>query len=141
MFTIVSMYAYLKARTAERWAKAVGFGTACGLCALCAFATKENSALQLTLALSYGSRNEICQAMQSIAVDIEQRRIRAADIDEKMISQHLFTRQTPDPDLLIRTSGEMRISNFLLWQIAYSEIYVTDTLWPDFTREEFLQSI
>ena len=102
-------------------------------------ATRENTAMQLTLALSYGSRNEICQAMRAIAADIDAGSLRAADIDEKLISRYLFTRHIPDPDLLIRTSGEMRISNFLLWQIAYSEIFITPTLWPDFGADEFVQ--
>jgi len=101
--------------------------------------TRGNTALQLTLALSYGSRNEICQAMRAIAADIDAGRLQAADIDEKLISGYLFTRHIPDPDLLIRTSGEMRISNFLLWQIAYSEIFITPTLWPDFGADEFVR--
>ena len=102
-------------------------------------ATKGNSSLHLTLALSYGARNEICHAMRAIAAEVGKGRLGAQDIDEQLISRYLFTRHTPDPDLLIRTSGEMRISNFLLWQIAYAEIFVTPTLWPDFNAGEFVQ--
>ncbi len=102
-------------------------------------ATKENKSLQLTLALSYGGRNEICRAVRAIAADVGAGRVRAADIDDALITAYLDTARIPDPDLLIRTSGEMRISNFLLWQIAYAEIFITPTLWPDFGKEEFLQ--
>ena len=102
-------------------------------------ATRNNRALQLTLALSYGGRNEICRAMRAIAAEVAADRLGVDDIDEQLISRYLYTRQIPDPDLLIRTSGEMRISNFLLWQIAYSEIYITPTLWPDFGADEFVR--
>jgi len=101
-------------------------------------ATKENKSLQLTLALSYGGRNEICRAVRAIAADVGAGRVSAADIDDALITAYLDTARIPDPDLLIRTSGEMRISNFLLWQIAYAEIFITPTLWPDFGKEEFL---
>jgi len=100
--------------------------------------TEKNHKMTLHLALSYGARAEIVQMVQSIAAKIRDGVIDPGDISEALIAQNLFTRHIPDPDLLIRTSGEMRISNFLLWQIAYTEIYVTQTLWPDFGREEFL---
>jgi undecaprenyl diphosphate synthase len=101
--------------------------------------TEKNDGLILNLALSYGGRAEIVKAVKEIAEHIKTGRIDADSITADLISKHLYTGRMPDPDLLIRTSGEMRISNFLLWQIAYSEIHVTDTLWPDFGKDEFLQ--
>jgi len=93
----------------------------------------------LNLALSYGGRGEIIQAVREIVADLQAGRIKEADINETTFSNYLYTRGLPDPDLLIRTSGEMRLSNFLLWQMAYTEIYVTETLWPDFTPDEMIQ--
>jgi undecaprenyl diphosphate synthase len=101
--------------------------------------TRRNSGLHLTLALNYGARAELIDAVRSLAE--HQQRNGSMTIDEATFSQHLYTRDLPDPDLLIRTSGEMRLSNFLLWQVAYSEIWVTDTLWPDFTQQEFFKAI
>jgi undecaprenyl diphosphate synthase len=98
----------------------------------CIGALNKNTGLTLVLALSYGGRAEIVDAVRAIGRELEAGRLDVADIDEKVISQRLYTRGMPDPDLLIRTSGEMRLSNFLLWQISYAEIHVTDTLWPDF---------
>ena len=92
----------------------------------------------LNLALSYGGRAEIVRMVHQIAQKAKEGKIDPEAIDESMVADHLYTRTIPDPDLLIRTGGEMRISNFLLWQIAYAEIFVTETLWPDFTREEYL---
>ena len=100
--------------------------------------TAENREMTLHLALSYGGRAEIVRMVRAIADKLTAGGIRDEDISEETVSRHLYTAGIPDPDLLIRTSGEMRISNFLLWQIAYAEIFVTDTLWPDFSREEFL---
>ena len=100
--------------------------------------TRSNSALQLNLALSYGSRAEIVQMTREIARKSKSGEIDPDAIDDDIVAAHLYTRGIPDPDLLIRTSGEMRISNFLLWQIAYSEIYVTPTYWPDFGKDEFV---
>jgi undecaprenyl diphosphate synthase len=100
--------------------------------------TAGNREMTLHLALSYGGRSEIVRMVGAVAEALAAGRIQAADITEQTVSRHLYTAGIPDPDLLIRTSGEMRISNFLLWQIAYAEIFVTDTLWPDFDREEFL---
>jgi undecaprenyl diphosphate synthase len=104
-------------------------------------ATCRKTGLQLNVALNYGSRAEIVEACRRLAADAARGRIRAEEIDERMIEDRLYTRTLPDPDLLIRTSGERRLSNFLLWQIAYSEIYVTDTLWPDFGEPELLAAI
>ncbi|RZJ31186.1 MAG: isoprenyl transferase [Flavobacterium sp.] len=98
--------------------------------------TKTNSRMTLTLALSYGSREEIVQSVRAIADKVKNNVILPADIDELIINQHLYTQNLPDVDLLIRTSGEHRISNFLLWQIAYAELYFTDVLWPDFKAED-----
>ena len=101
--------------------------------------TAGNNAMILNLALSYGGRGEIVHMVKRIGEKIKDDIIDPGSITSEMVAEHLYTSGMPDPDLLIRTSGEMRISNFMLWQIAYSEIYVTDTLWPDFTKDEFLQ--
>jgi undecaprenyl diphosphate synthase len=101
--------------------------------------TRKNSAMQLNLALSYGSRAEIVRMVRRLAEKSKNGQIDPAGIDEQIIARYLYTKGIPDPDLLIRTSGEMRISNFLLWQIAYSEIHITPTYWPDFSRDEFYQ--
>jgi len=100
--------------------------------------TKDNNKMTLNLALSYGAREEITRAVRKIAYEAEQGKVSLEDIDEAMISRYLYTADRPDPDLLIRTGGEMRVSNFLLWQIAYSELFISKTLWPDFTRNEFI---
>jgi undecaprenyl diphosphate synthase len=101
-------------------------------------ATKHNEGMLLNLALSYGGRSELVRMVQEIARKSKQGAIDPDQVTSEIVSDHLYTRGMPDPDLLIRTSGEMRISNFLLWQIAYAEIFITDTLWPDFSKEEFL---
>jgi undecaprenyl diphosphate synthase len=103
--------------------------------------TSKNTGLTLILALNYGSKREITRAVKSIADDVKNKKIKPSDINEELISSRLFTAGIPDPELLIRTSGEMRISNFLLWQIAYSEIYITDILWPDFGKNNLLRAI
>jgi undecaprenyl diphosphate synthase len=103
--------------------------------------TSQNRDMVLTLALSYGGRQEILDAVQKISRRIESRGLRSEEITQQTISDSLYTAGIPDPDLLIRTSGEYRISNFLLWQIAYAEIYITPTLWPDFRKEEYLSAI
>ena len=100
--------------------------------------TARNTGLQLNLAINYGGRAELVDAVKSLVEDARERNV---TIDEAAISARLYTAGMPDPDLLIRTSGEMRVSNFLLWQIAYAELYVTGTLWPDFTRAELLRAI
>ena len=99
--------------------------------------TKGNTKLDLILALSYGSRVEITEAVQAVAREVKVGSLDPEAIQEKTVSDHLYTREIPDPDLLIRTSGEMRISNFMLWQISYAEIHVTPVLWPDFGKKEF----
>ena len=101
--------------------------------------TKNNDKMVLNLALSYGSREEIANAVKQIAQKIESKELNSKDITQDLISDHLYTRTMPDPDLIIRTSGEYRLSNFMLWQAAYSEIYICDTLWPDFSKDEFIE--
>jgi len=100
--------------------------------------TRQNDGMLLNLALSYGGRAEIIKMVREIAADVKDGKIEPDQIDSNLISNHLYTRTMADPDLLIRPSGEFRISNFLLWQIAYAEIFVTDTLWPDFDRAEYI---
>lgn len=104
-------------------------------------ATKNNTGMVFAFAINYGGRDEIKRAVENIADDVESGKISKSDISEELISSYLDTKNLPDPDLLIRTSGELRVSNFLLWQIAYSEFYITDTLWPDFDKEELLKAI
>jgi undecaprenyl diphosphate synthase len=101
-------------------------------------ATRANTALQLNLALSYGGRDEITRAARALAGEVQSGALRLEDITEERLAGRLDTRGIPDPDLLIRTGGDMRISNFLLWQLAYTEIFITSTLWPDFGRDQFL---
>lgn len=103
--------------------------------------TSHNTGLNLVIALSYSARWEIIQATKNIATAVQKGAMLVEDINEEVIATYMTTSQMPDPDLLIRTSGELRISNFLLWQLAYSELYFTDCLWPDFTEEEFYRAI
>ena len=103
--------------------------------------TKNNTRLILNLALSYGSRQEIVNAFKKISKKIVNNELSVKEIDENIINNHLYTRNLPNVDLMIRTSGEKRISNFLLWQIAYAELYFTNVLWPDFNKEEFYKAI
>ncbi|WP_027137748.1 isoprenyl transferase [Gaetbulibacter saemankumensis] len=103
--------------------------------------TKNNKKLTLTLALSYGSREEITNTVKEISIKVKNNIISPDKIDELIINEHLYTSELPDVDLLIRTSGEQRISNFLLWQIAYAELYFTSVLWPDFTKEHLYEAI
>ncbi len=103
--------------------------------------TKNNSRMTLTLALSYGSREELLNAVKNISSKVKNNIISQDDIDESIINQHLYTHNLPDVDLVIRTSGEHRISNFLLWQIAYAEFYFTDVLWPDFKETDLYDAI
>lgn len=107
----------------------------------CVEATAQNTGLNLILALSYSSRWEIRNAMRCLAMDVKAGNREVEDINEELISSYLLTRDIPDPDLLIRTSGEIRLSNFLLWQIAYSELYFTNKHWPAFRKEEFYKAI
>ncbi len=103
--------------------------------------TAANERLTVTLALSYGGRSEIVEAVRRIARQVRAGELDPEAIDEEVFADRLYTADLPDPDLLIRTSGELRISNFLLWQIAYTELYVTDVLWPDFDRDAFLDAV
>ncbi len=103
--------------------------------------TKNNNNLVLTLALSYGSRDEIVKTVKNIANKVKNNIIFVENIDESIINEHLYTQNLPDVDLLIRTSGEQRLSNFLLWQIAYAELYFTDVLWPDFKQEHLYEAL
>ena len=103
--------------------------------------TAHNKGMNLTLALSYGGRQEIVWAVKNMLKDMKKAPINIKQITEERLSRYLYTSNIPDPDFLIRTSGEYRISNFLLWQIAYTEIYITPILWPDFRRERYLEAL
>ncbi|MFY9557882.1 MAG: isoprenyl transferase [Blastocatellia bacterium] len=103
--------------------------------------TFQNTGLRLSIALNYGARAEIVDAFRKLACEVAAGRLQPGDVDDEMISRNLYTGSLPDPDLLIRTSGEMRISNFLLWQIAYAEIHVTETPWPDFGEREMIAAL
>jgi len=103
--------------------------------------TKNNTGLILNLALNYGGRTEILDAVKKIAGDVKNKRLDPEELSEEIFSHYLYTKGLPDPDLLIRTSGEMRISNFLLWQTSYTELYITDVLWPNFSAKDFYEAI
>jgi undecaprenyl diphosphate synthase len=104
-------------------------------------ATKNNDGLNFQIALNYGSRDEMVRAMKKMCMDVKEGKLEAEQIDEKLFESYLDTHDIPDPDLMIRTSGEQRLSNYLLWQLAYSEFYFTDVLWPDFTKEDLAEAI
>ncbi len=103
--------------------------------------TQKNQGLSLQVAINYGSRLEIVEAVQKIAEEVNAGKLSIQQIDEALISSYLYTKEIPDPELIIRTGGEMRLSNYLLWQAAYTELYVTNVLWPDFTPDDFEQAI
>lgn len=104
-------------------------------------ATKNNDGLNFQIALNYGSRDEMIRAMKNMCADCKEGKIASEQINERLFESYLDTHDIPDPDLMIRTSGEQRLSNYLLWQLAYSEFYFTDVLWPDFTKEELIKAI
>jgi undecaprenyl diphosphate synthase len=104
-------------------------------------ATRNNTGMTVILAVSYGGREDIARAARAIARSVERGKLAPGQITEETVTEHLGTKGVPDPDLLIRTSGEMRISNFFLWQLAYTEMYVTETLWPDFREREYFQAL
>jgi undecaprenyl diphosphate synthase len=104
-------------------------------------ATRDYTEHTFIIALSYGSRTEIADAAKQIAEKVQAGDLKTADIDEKAIADHLYLPDVPDPELMIRTSGELRLSNFLLWQLSYSEFYITDTYWPDFREEQFYEAL
>ena len=103
--------------------------------------TKNNTGIVMNIALNYGAREELTNAVKNICADVEEGKITSDEIDDKMIASKLYTRNQPDPDLLIRTSGEIRLSNFMLWQLAYSEMYFTEKLWPDFSVKDLEEAI
>ncbi len=103
--------------------------------------TRANDGLKLVIAFNYGARDEISRAVRQIAIEVENGSLASKDIDNRLISTRLDTANIPDPDLIIRTSGEMRLSNFLLWQVAYSEFVFVDCHWPDFNRDEFARAL
>ncbi len=103
--------------------------------------TSKNTGLVLNLALNYSGRMEIVEAVKKIARDFKANKVKLSEINDELFSSYLFTHPLPDPDLLIRTSGEMRLSNFLLWQTSYTELFITETLWPDFTEREFVEIV
>jgi len=103
--------------------------------------TRRNRAMTLVIALNYGGRAELVDAARSIAREAAEGRLDPDKVDEKTVSRHLYLPEVPDPDLLVRTSGEYRLSNYLLWQLAYAELYFTDVLWPDFRREHLYEAV
>lgn len=104
-------------------------------------ASKNNTGLNFTIALNYGGRDEIIRSVRKMISDYDNGKTELKNIDEEMFSQYLDTKEIPDPELLIRTSGELRLSNYLLWQLAYTEFYVTDVLWPDFNKKELIKAV
>jgi undecaprenyl diphosphate synthase len=103
--------------------------------------TRRNKKMTLVIAFNYGGRAELVDAARGIAAEVAAGRLDPARVDEKAVARHLYLPDVPDPDLLVRTSGEFRLSNYLLWQLAYAELYFTDTLWPDFRREHLFEAI
>ena len=103
--------------------------------------SKNNTGLNLQVAINYGGRDEIIRSIKKLAIELKENTISYSDIDEKLVESYLDTNGIPEPDLLIRTSGEQRLSNFLLWQLAYSEFYFTDVFWPDFNKDELIKAI